>query len=389
MAAAVLVSVVAIIGLTSANDASQFQYPKCAHGLQPLNSSEVSSFVINLDLPPGERWAEVARAKRAEVYKMHEALKNLTLDILGPRVLDFIDSAMPKLLRSLPWPFTEEMKSLANITGLPLGEVVLYNVFYEFFTLCTSIVAQDPHGEIYHARNLDFGLFLGWDSRNHTWAMTEVLRPTVVNLDFQRSEKTVFKAVTFAGYLGILTGVKPGAFSMTVNERFRLNGGFIGLLEWLLGDHSQHWVGFLTRQLMENGTDYENAMNTLSTSKLLAPVYFIVAGTKPGEGAIITRDRNSAKADVYSLSDSQDKWFLLQTNYDHWEAPPAYDNRRGPGMHCMRNMTQQALGFSGLIDVLGTQPVLNLLTAYATLMRPSTGELHVYTQTCPPPCSPW
>lgn len=320
---------------------------------------------------------------------MHEALKNLTMDILGPRVLDFIDAAMPKLLSSLPWPFTEEMRSLSNITGLPLGEVVLYNVFYEFFTLCTSVVAQDTNGEIYHARNLDFGLFLGWDSRNHTWAMTEVLRPTVIKLDFQRSQKTVFKAVTFAGYLGVLTGVKPGAFSMTINERFKLNGGFIGLLEWLLGDHSQHWVGFLSRQLMENGTNYENAKTTLSTSKLLAPVYFILAGTQPGEGAIITRDRNSDRADVYSLSDSEDKWFLLQTNYDHWERPPAYDDRRRPGMHCMRNMTQQSVGFSGLFDVLGTQPVLNMLTTYAALMRPSTGELEVYTQSCPPPCSPW
>lgn len=387
MAPVLVVAVVAIFALASANDASQ--HAKCEHGLQPLNSSEVPSFVINLDLPPSERWAEVARAKRAEVYKMHEALKNLTLDLLGPRVLDFIDSSMPKLLSSLPWPFTEEMKSLSNITGLPLGEVVLYNVFYEFFTVCTSIVAQDTNGEIYHARNMDFGLFLGWDTRNHTWAMTEVLRPTVIKLDFQRSQKTVFKAVTFAGYLGILTGVKPGAFSMTVNERFKLNGGFIGLLEWLLGDHSQHWVGFLTRQLMENGTNYEDAKATLSTSKLLAPVYFIVAGTKPGEGAIITRDRNSEEANVYSLSDTEDKWFLLQTNYDHWEKPPSYDDRRGPGKYCMRNMTQQALGFSGLFDVLGTQPVLNMLTAYAALMRPSTGELEAYIQKCLPPCSPW
>ena len=27
-----------------------------------------------------------------------------------------------------------------------LGEVVLYNIFYEVFTVCTSIVAQDKQG---------------------------------------------------------------------------------------------------------------------------------------------------------------------------------------------------------------------------------------------------
>ncbi|XP_037569256.1 acid ceramidase-like [Dermacentor silvarum] len=378
----------AVLGLVSANDAGKHNI-KCEHGLEPLNSSVVPSFVINLDLPPRERWVEVAKAKETEVYKMHEALKNLTVDVLGDRVLKLIDTEMPKLLSTLPWQFTEEMKSLSEITGLPLGEVVLYNVFYEFFTVCTSIVAQDANGEIYHARNMDFGLFLGWDSQNHTWAMTEVLRPTVIKLDFQRSQKTVFKAVSFAGYLGILTGVKQGAFSMTVNERFNLNGGFIGLLEWILGDHSQHWVGFLTRQLMENETSYDTAKAMLSTSKLIAPVYFILGGTRPGEGAIITRDRNSDEADVYTLSDAADKWFVLQTNYDHWKPPPSYDDRRGPGMHCMRSLTQQSLGFGGLYDVLGTKPVINMLTVYAALMRPSTGELDAYLQSCKPPCPPW
>jgi acid ceramidase len=42
-----------------------------------------------------------------------------------------------------------------------LGEIVLYNIFYEIFTLCTSIVAQDDNGNILHGRNLDFGLLLG------------------------------------------------------------------------------------------------------------------------------------------------------------------------------------------------------------------------------------
>ncbi len=55
-----------------------------------------------------------------------------------------------------------EMKGIANVTGLDVGEVLLYNIFYEVSSLCTSIVAQDDTGNVYHARNLDFGLFLGW-----------------------------------------------------------------------------------------------------------------------------------------------------------------------------------------------------------------------------------
>ena len=63
--------------------------------------------------------------------------------------------------------------------GIPEGEVALYNVFYELFTLCTSIIEEDKSGQLYHARNLDFGLFLGWDNKNDTWLMTEKLRKIV------------------------------------------------------------------------------------------------------------------------------------------------------------------------------------------------------------------
>ncbi len=68
-----------------------------------------------------------------------------------------------------------------------------------------------------------------WDVKNHTWLTTEALRPLVVELDFQRGGRTVYKSVNFAGYIGVLTGMKPGSFSLTLDERFSLDGGFVGM----------------------------------------------------------------------------------------------------------------------------------------------------------------
>jgi len=48
-----------------------------------------------------------------------------------------------------------------------------------------------------------------WDTKNHTWKLTETLRPAIITLDWQKNHKTVFKSVNFAGYIGILTAVKP------------------------------------------------------------------------------------------------------------------------------------------------------------------------------------
>jgi acid ceramidase len=52
-------------------------------------------------------------------------------------------------------------RKLRFIVSCYLGEVVLYNIFYEVSSLCTSIVGQDQNGNILHGRNLDFGGLMG------------------------------------------------------------------------------------------------------------------------------------------------------------------------------------------------------------------------------------
>lgn len=66
------------------------------------------------------------------------------------------------MAQTLPEPYLSEMKGIAEQTQIPLGEITLYNIFYEVFTVCTSVISQGKDNKIYHARNLDFGLLLGY-----------------------------------------------------------------------------------------------------------------------------------------------------------------------------------------------------------------------------------
>lgn len=76
------------------------------------------------------------------------------------------------MVETLPNPFRDEIKGIAAVSGVPLGEknkdvhnflilqypadlcpfcfdvgeVALFNIFYEVFTVCTSIVAEDDKG---------------------------------------------------------------------------------------------------------------------------------------------------------------------------------------------------------------------------------------------------
>ncbi|KAM9330414.1 acid ceramidase [Gastrophryne carolinensis] len=355
----------------------------------PTFKGKVDWCTVNLDLPPSQRWQKLITDKKAALGALVDHIKNLAKYFFpSGKLVEIVDKKLPSLIGHFPSPFDEEIKGVAEASGLPLGEVMLFNIFYEVFSACTSLVAQDTSGRLFHARNLDFGLLLGWDVKNNSWAVSELLKPLVVNVDFQRNNKTVFVSTSFAGYIGILTGMKPGILTLTMNERFSIDGGYIGLLEWMIGIRKGSWMSFLTRTVLENATSYEEAKELLSKTELLAPAYFILGGNKSGEACVITRSRK-ASLHFWELDTQKGEWYVLETNYDHWERPLPIDNRRDPGMKCMNRTTQKNISFSTIYDVLSTKPVLNKLTTYTTLMSITENKMEAYLRDCPAPCVPW
>uniref|UniRef100_A0A2K5JAB1 Acid ceramidase n=1 Tax=Colobus angolensis palliatus TaxID=336983 RepID=A0A2K5JAB1_COLAP len=321
-------------------------------------------YTINLDLPPYKRWHELMVDKAPMLKVIVNSLKNMVNTFVpSGKVMQIVDEKLPGLLGNFPGPFEEEMKGIAAVTDIPLGHLI-------------------------HGRNMDFGVFLGWNINNDTWVITEELKPLTVNLDFQRNNKTVFKASSFAGYVGMLTGFKPGLFSLTLNERFSVNGGYLGILEWILGKKDAMWIGFLTRTVLENSTSYEEAKNTLTKTKILAPAYFIVGGNQSGEGCVITRDRKES-LDVYELNAKQGRWYVVQTNYDRWKNPFFLDDRRTPAKMCLNHTTQENISFETMYDVLSTKPVLNKLTVFTTLIDVTKDQFETYIRDCPDPCIGW
>lgn len=135
--------------------------------LYPPDQPPIKWYDIDLDDAPIVRWRQVATDYKTQIASMVDLVRNLTYPIFGDKFMNFVDTHLDKWDQKLPQPYADEVKGIADVTGLPLGEIVLYNVFYEIFTVCTSTVAEDPNGKIYHARNLDFGLFMGWNPKTH------------------------------------------------------------------------------------------------------------------------------------------------------------------------------------------------------------------------------
>ncbi|KAL8578828.1 hypothetical protein ACOMHN_022121 [Nucella lapillus] len=242
------------------------------------------------------------------------------------------------------------LNGAAQYWGMNVGDMILMNIIYDVSAYCTSIVAQDGNRTIWHARNLDYDT-------------TDLLRNLTINVNFRRGNKTVYTAVTYAGYVGVLTGQRSQAFTVSVDQRGskkrRLGPWWANELTAIL-DKSSSFVSFLIRQALEESDTFSDACTKLSTTVTHAPVYIIVGGVHQGEGVVITRDREGA-LDRYYLDPLQaSKGGVLQTNYDRWvPAPPSDAKRRAVAHAEMDKLGSATVNATALYNVLSTDPVMN------------------------------
>jgi len=142
-------------------------------------------------------------------------------------------------------------------------------------------------------------------------------------------------------------------------------------------------VSFLLRDTFTTAKDYNDALKKLSTTYLIADVYYIIGGINTG--AVISRNRTVA-ADIWKLDSAHGRWFEIETNYDHWEAPPWYDNRRDPANDHMNNLGRDNISPQNLFKILGMKPTLNLQTTYSIVACPTTGYYQTFVRWCDYPC---
>jgi len=314
-------------------------------------------WIVNLDLPPEKRWPT---AQMLPYYNssINGAL-NLLYQVIPKSIATWAEYIATFLIPSMG-DHGREIASFAKIANMPVGAAVLLNIFYEIEAGCTSIVAQDSRGIIVHGRNLDFML-------------AETLRHLVCNVKFQRSGKTVYEGITYAGYVGLLTGVRKGSFAVSIDQR---DEGYLieNFLEALLIPGTRV-LAFLVRDTLENTNTFDEAVNIFATTSLAAPCYIIVSGSYPGQGVVVTRNRLEA-VDLWYLDSNAGRWGLVETNYDHWK--PDGDGRRTAAEKMMKLLGQQKISMDTLYTVLSTPPVLADSTTYTCLMCAATGNLTAY-----------
>ncbi|XP_004472632.1 N-acylethanolamine-hydrolyzing acid amidase [Dasypus novemcinctus] len=315
-------------------------------------------FNVSLDAAPRLRWQPVLR------HYDPLFLRAAVAQIIGEKVPRWVHPLIAKVVGQLeyflPQPFTEEIRGICAALGLDLTDGLLVNLAYESTAFCTSIVAQDSKGHIYHGRNLDY-LF------------GNILRQLTVDVQFLKDGQIAFTGTTFVGYVGLWTGQSPHRFTVSGDERDK-GWWWENAIAALFQRHSP--ISWLIRTTLSESEDFEAAVYKLAKTPIIADVYYIVGGTSPQEGVVITRNRGGP-ADIWPLDPLNGKWFRVETNYDHWKPVPSGDDRRTPAIKALNSTGQANLTLETLFQVLSVVPVYNNLTVYTTVMSAANPEKYM------------
>jgi hypothetical protein len=343
---------------------------------------QVPRFVLNLDLPPAQRWPAL--------FHQHPSLK---LDVLA--LVDVVTMLVPAVLHTdlqalgqlvydnLDPDYQGEIDGIAAAVGTKPQYIAIAQTAYDL-TDCTSIVANTA-SDVMHFRNLDFGAGLGF---------TDTLRDLLVHVVVQRNGSTVMHVQTYAGYLGVLTGMVPGKFSVTINTRYESGvfpfGAWYKILQQMLAHPSAVMPAHLVRETLLSQPSYAAAGSALANTPILGRVYYTLGGVNLNEGRLIARSQNAVAHDVSIGHMPRADWFVLQTNYDWWnKTVPFYDDRRDAGINSMLNNVGSAKNvgmLSVITDVLSIKPTFNQLTTVSVAMHVASGDFIVMGRYCTAPC---
>ena len=341
----------------------------------------VPSYTIDLDGPPEHRWDEVCADQQVGIVEtrniMYSFLKTLPTD------------PVPALLKvaalweagGLPDPFRSELVGLARCSGLSFADIALAQMFYSVLAHagpnwtksvgqtglgCTGVIANTAaSGDVIHGRNLDFG----------PPPLAATMRNTTVDVTFTLGGKPHYQYVGFAGLVGFWTGMKAGAFSIEGNERYwgSPTEGIVALASGALPP------AMLIRQVLHDAPSFEAAVAQLAAgTPIAAPVYYIVGGISAGQGAVVTRNRTAAVGEVFRMA-AAEKWFMVQTNYDHWLPAPAGDDRRDIAIAAMQQVGAQGVTPAAMFSVMSTPAsssspgVKNNATIFTVIMSAGQG----------------
>lgn len=329
-------------------------------------TADVPGYTIDLDRPEAERWAEViARETPLAARIVQEAAAEFE------RVPEILRWVFARLYQSHGGLYQGEIDAWAAALGVSRGTATMLNCAYELSHLrlpkvfgCTAGVRWVEGRGMVHVRNLD-------------WPIASMGEATRV-FRFRRGKRE-FVTVGVPGQVGVLSGMLPGAYSVTIN--------------WappVARPSFEFGPAFLLRDALETCDTYDDVVRTLTHTPLSTSVFFTVCGTEQGQACVI--ERTQADAVVRPLAGPA----LVQANHhvaerfrtnnaDIVQVEPGEEVFSLEGSRGRADALQAALAavppscpLDDAVNALHVPAVLNSFTCQQMVFCPRTGGVRVW-----------
>ncbi len=179
-----------------------------------------------------------------------------------------------------------------------------------------------------------------------------------------------FAVLTWPGYTGVLQVMAPGRFSAALNQAPMRDPTGLFYLDWAV-NRGRVWKmpfptpAHLLRRVAEDARDFNEACRILTDALISTPGIFTIAGTKPGETAVIERTEHHARV----------RRGAEAVAANHWGEPGWKGRARGDNsLERSRLMEDIVPSFDRDFDWL-TPPVLNDKTRLAMVADAKSGRL--------------
>jgi hypothetical protein len=163
----------------------------------------IPTYTIDLSLQPSQRYVKLARDFQDSISDIAVLFDEVIHGVQPSTRVSVIKFLSRVLLRRVySEEETEELRGISRVTGVEMFLLVALNTFLDLFMGCTSggvrtRGSDDEHERrMLHFRTLDWGM--------------DSLRQVLVNLEFVRSpgSEVIARSITYAGFVGVLTGVR-------------------------------------------------------------------------------------------------------------------------------------------------------------------------------------
>jgi hypothetical protein len=220
--------------------------------------------------------------------------------------------------------YLDEIYQISEISGLSVADIININRFFIFGSFCTSAIISTRNQEFIHLRYLDI-YYPGIEP------YIEKIKDFLLELHFyDKSNKVIFKAVSFVGFIGVLTGINKNC-TLSLNCKVNTsppdkNPTFTKIKKIFT---LKKVPCILIREILENDFNYEKTTELLKQTNLSTPCFIIMAYnsykinkykyTEPCNIFVISKYFNFYKIISRICHLNLNDYFLVQTNNENCE----------------------------------------------------------------------